>query len=164
MLGRFNRVHDFVDVCILSVLSPSCVRLFATPWTVTCQAPLSTGFSRQEYWSVLPFPSPEDLPHPGIEPGSPASQAHALLSELCVCVCVCVCVLSHNNNSWFQFAFSQISWTSRTSLGVHLETYQHLSTGTPAQISGPSMMGFSSSSFYILPTSEFPFVPSPSGW
>ena len=92
MLGRFNRVRDFVDVCVLSVLSPSCVRLFATPWTLTCQAPLSTGFSRQEYWSVLPFPAPEDLPHPGIEPGSPASQAHALPSELCVCVCVCACV------------------------------------------------------------------------
>ena len=47
------------------------VRLFATPWTVAHQAPLSLGFSRQEYWSGLPFPSP-DLPHPGIEPRSPA--------------------------------------------------------------------------------------------
>ena len=47
------------------------VRLFVTPWTVTCQAPLSMGFSRQEYWSGLPFPSPGDLPNPGIEPGSP---------------------------------------------------------------------------------------------
>ena len=44
----------------------------ATPWTVACQAPLSMGFSRQEYWSGLPFPSPGDLPDPGIEPGSPA--------------------------------------------------------------------------------------------
>ena len=43
----------------------------ATPWTVVFQAPLSMGFSRQEYWSGLPFPSPEDLPNPGIEPGSP---------------------------------------------------------------------------------------------
>ena len=48
------------------------VRLFATLWTVACQAPLSMGFSRQEYWSGLPFPSPGDLPDPGIEPGSPA--------------------------------------------------------------------------------------------
>ena len=39
-----------------------------TPWTIACQAPLSIGFSRQEYWSELPFPSPEDLPDPGIEP------------------------------------------------------------------------------------------------
>ena len=44
---------------------------FATPWTVALQAPLSMGFSRQEYWSGLPFPSPGDLPHPGIEPVSP---------------------------------------------------------------------------------------------
>ena len=52
-----------------------------TPWAVACQAPLSMGFSRQEYWSGLPFPSPGDLPHPGIEPGSPALQADCLLSE-----------------------------------------------------------------------------------
>ena len=49
------------------------VRLFATPWTVANQAPPSTGFSRQEYWSGLPFPSPGDLPDPGIEPGSPGN-------------------------------------------------------------------------------------------
>ena len=57
------------------------VRLFATPWTVAYQAPPSMGFSRQECWSRLPFPSPGDLPDPGIEPGSPALQADALLSE-----------------------------------------------------------------------------------
>ena len=49
----------------------SCVRLFATPWTVAYQTSLSMGFSRQEYWSGLPFPSPRDLPNPGVEPGSP---------------------------------------------------------------------------------------------
>ena len=48
------------------------VQLFVTPWTVAYQAPLSMGFSKQEYWSGLPFPSPEDLPDPGIEPRSPA--------------------------------------------------------------------------------------------
>ena len=57
------------------------VRLFATPWTVTYKAPLSMEFSRQEYWSGLPFPSPGDLPDPGIQPGSPALQADALPSE-----------------------------------------------------------------------------------
>ena len=67
------------------------VQLFATLWTVACQAPLSMEFSRQEYWSGfkkkkkywsgLPFPSPGDLPNPGIEPGSPALQADALFSE-----------------------------------------------------------------------------------
>ena len=49
--------------------------------SVARQAPLSTGFSRQEYWSGLPFPSPGDLPDPGIEPGSPAFQEDALTSE-----------------------------------------------------------------------------------
>ena len=52
------------------------------PWTVACQAPLSIGFSRQEYWSGLLFPSLEDLPDPGIEPGSPVLQADSLLFEL----------------------------------------------------------------------------------
>ena len=54
----------------MKVKSLSRVRLFATPWTVACQAPLSMGFPRQEYWSLLPFPSPRDLPDPGIEPAS----------------------------------------------------------------------------------------------
>ena len=63
------------------VKSLSRVWLFATPWTVAYQAPPSMGFSRQEYWSGLPFPSPGDLPNPGIEPGSPAFQADALTSE-----------------------------------------------------------------------------------
>ena len=58
------------------------VRLFATLWTVAHQAPPSMGFSRQEYWSGLPFPSPGDLPDPGIKPRSPALQADASTSEL----------------------------------------------------------------------------------
>ena len=61
--------------------SLSRVRLFATPWTIAHQTPPSMGFSRQEYWSGLPFPSPGDLPDPGIEPGSPALEAEALTSE-----------------------------------------------------------------------------------
>ena len=75
-------------VCILyillSLLSCRCgqslspVWFFVTPWTVARQAPLSMGFSRQEYWSGLTFPSPGDLPNPGIEPESPASQADSL--------------------------------------------------------------------------------------
>ena len=71
----------------VKVKSLSRVRLFATRWTVAYQAPPSMGFSRQEYWSGLPFPSPGDLPNPGIEPkseikpGSPAFQADALTSE-----------------------------------------------------------------------------------
>ena len=65
----------------VKVKSLNRVRLFATPWTVAHQAPLSMGFSRQEYWSGLPFPSPGDLSNSGIEPGSPALQADALSSE-----------------------------------------------------------------------------------
>ena len=71
----------------MNVKSLSRVRLFVTPWTVAYQAPLSMGFSRQEYWSGVPFPSPVDLPDPGIEPGSSALQANALPSEpprLCI--------------------------------------------------------------------------------
>ena len=65
----------------MKVKSLSRVRFFATPWTVAYQAPLSMGFSRQEYWSGLPFPSPGDLPDPGIKPGSPTLEADALISE-----------------------------------------------------------------------------------
>ena len=60
-------------------LSP--VQLFSPPWTVAHQAPPSMGFSRQEYWSGLPFPSSGDLLNPGIEPGSPALQTDGLPSE-----------------------------------------------------------------------------------
>ena len=60
-------------VCVRSFVSDS----FATPWTVARQAPLSMEFSRQEYWSMLPFPTPGDLPDSGIEPRCPASPALA---------------------------------------------------------------------------------------
>ena len=62
-----------MSTCHACVLSHA--QLFATPWTVALQAPLSMGFSRQEYWSGLPFPSPGDLPDAGIEPVSPVSPA-----------------------------------------------------------------------------------------
>ena len=66
---------------LVNVRSLSHVRLFATPWTIAYQAPPSMGFSRQEYWSGWPFPSPGDLPNPEIEPGSPALEADALPFE-----------------------------------------------------------------------------------
>ena len=65
----------------MKVKSLSRVRLLATPWTAAYQAPLSMGFSRQEYWSGLLFPSPGDLPDPGIEPGFPTLEADTLTSE-----------------------------------------------------------------------------------
>ena len=75
--------HKGTTICTVKVKvkSLSHVRLFVTPWTVTYQALRSTGFSRQEYWSGLPFPSPGDLPNPGIKPGSPVLQTDALPSE-----------------------------------------------------------------------------------
>ena len=68
----FYLVYFLLIVCVLSY-----VQLFATPWTVAHQAPLFMGFSRQEYWSRLPFPSPGDLPDPRREPASPMSPALA---------------------------------------------------------------------------------------
>ena len=65
----------------MKVKSLSTVWLFVTPWTIAYQAPPSMGFSRQEYWSGLPFPSPGNLPNPGIEPRSPTLQTDALPSE-----------------------------------------------------------------------------------
>ena len=65
----------------MKVKSLSCVRLFGTPWTVAYQASLSIEFSRQEYWSGLSFPSPGDLPDPGIKPGYPALQTDSLPPE-----------------------------------------------------------------------------------
>ena len=66
----------------LKMNSLSRARLFVIPWTVVHQAPPSMEFSRQEHWSGLPFPSPGDLPNPGIEPWSPALWADPLLSEV----------------------------------------------------------------------------------
>ena len=76
--GQSPRAGDLTHVLLLSF---SRVGLFVTPWTVARQAPPSKGFSRQEFWSGLPFPSPGDLPDPGIKRRSPASQADSLLAE-----------------------------------------------------------------------------------
>ena len=66
----------------VKVKSLSCVRLFATPWTVAHQAPPSMGFYRQKYWSGLPFPSPGDLPDPGIEPRSRTQGISIILGNI----------------------------------------------------------------------------------
>ena len=100
----------FSFICVykvnVKVKSLSCVWLFVTPWTEDRQAPLSMGFSREEYWSGLPFPSPGDLSDPGTEPVSPALQADTLRSEppgkphipikLCVHTRVYVCMLVYS--------------------------------------------------------------------
>ena len=66
--------------CCGCLVAKSCLKLSVTPWTVALQAALSMGFPRPEYWSGLPFPSPGDLPIPGIEPRSLALQADSLPS------------------------------------------------------------------------------------
>ena len=66
LLNSIMKVKEKVKVKLLSS-----VQVFETPWTVAYHAPPPTGFSRQEYWSGLPFPSPEDLPNPGIKSRSP---------------------------------------------------------------------------------------------
>ena len=73
---------SFLDTVCLCAQSLSCARLFATPWTVDRQAPLSVGFSRQEYWSGLPFPSTGDLPNAGIKPASPTLTDGFFTSDL----------------------------------------------------------------------------------
>ena len=83
----FGHVEAAYDPSIMAFLYgggliPKLYLTHATPWTVACLAPLSMGFSRQEYWSGLPFPSPGNLSDPGAEPCSPALQADVLLTEL----------------------------------------------------------------------------------
>ena len=79
---HMKKIFNIISQCLLLFSLLSCVRLFATLWTVARQAPLSIGLSRQEYCSGLPFPSPGDLPHPGIEHLSPALQVDSsLLSQ-----------------------------------------------------------------------------------
>ena len=71
---KYTKMHTMLSR--FSHVQPS-----STLWTEACQAPLPMGFSRQEYWSGLPFPSPRDIPNPGIKPRSPALQAESLASE-----------------------------------------------------------------------------------
>ena len=76
----FPQLFSLCSICLFSIVVIQLlrhVRFFATPWTLAHQAPLSMEFSRQQYWSGLPFPTPGDLPNPGIKPVSPASLALA---------------------------------------------------------------------------------------
>ena len=81
ILRRGITGSNCMDEWVSEWKSLSCFQLFVTPWTVACQVPLSMGFSRQVYWSGLPFPPPGDLPDPGIQPGSPTLLADSLPYE-----------------------------------------------------------------------------------
>ena len=74
-INSANTKYPLWYMCLCLVARFNRVRLFLTPWTIAHQTPLSTGFSRQEYWSGLPCPPPGDLPDPGIKPASPVSPA-----------------------------------------------------------------------------------------
>ena len=92
------------------VKSLSRVWLFSTPWNVDRQAPLSMGFSRQQYWSGWPFPSPGDFPNPGIEPESPTLQVDTLSSEppgklLVDWLIYLLQIILHSVNSFFFLIF-----------------------------------------------------------
>ena len=92
----------------VKVKSLSRVQLFATPWTAASQAPPSMGFSRQEYWSGLLFPSPEDLPNSGTEPGSPALQADALPSKA---TREAWCQLVYQFSTYLSSTWSEVKWS-----------------------------------------------------
>ena len=69
----------YLVICCCCLVAKLCLTLFATQWTAALEAPRSMVFSRQEYWSGLPFPSPGDLPDPGIQSASTALQVDSLL-------------------------------------------------------------------------------------
>ena len=79
-MGLPDKIQKDAVLCC-AVHSCLVMSVFATPWTVACQVPLSIGFSRQEYWIGLPCPPPGDLPNPGIKSRSPGLQVASLLSE-----------------------------------------------------------------------------------
>ena len=117
--------------------SLSHVRFFVTPWTLARQAPLSMEFSRQEYWSGLPFPSPGDLPNPGIEPRSPALQVDSLPSEPPGTPCVLQVFKSYNYVEWNALTKERSQGPGRPNL--HLDSWTQQSVmHTTAQLSASS--------------------------
>ena len=111
--------------------SLSRVQLFATTWTVAYQAPLSMGFSRQEYWSGVPFPSPEDLPNPGIEAGSPILHTDTSPSEL------------PRKSIWKRAAYNFLVTIIRVTVDVHAQSNLTLCDQMGCSLPGSSVHGIS---------------------
>ena len=107
----------------------SCVQLFVTQWTIAYQAPPSMGFSREEYWNRLQFPSPGHLPDPGILPKSPASQAGTLLTE--PPIYVRPQMLSH---VWFFATSGTVAYQAVLSMGFSQQEYWSRLLFSPAGI------------------------------
>ena len=144
--------------------SRSVVSDSATSWTVAYQAPLSMEFSRQEYWSGLLFPSPEDLPDPGIEPGSPTLQADALSSAAAVAkslqLCPTLCdpidgllpgsavpgILQARILEWVAISFSN-AWKWKVKV-KSLSRVRLLATPRTAAYQAPASMGFSRQEYW----------------
>ena len=127
----FISCEDMKSALCTCVWSLSSVWVFATPWIVARQAPLFMEFSRQEFWSGLPFPTPGDLPDPGIKPTSLASRALAgrffyhpcslgspalcLYTNVCICIYVCFFFFSHKgytvcSSTFYFFYFVSSLW------------------------------------------------------
>ena len=130
------------------VFVPNHVQLFATPWTVAHQVPLSIGFSRQEYWSGLPFPPPGDLPNQGIEPRFLMSPAQA-------------CRFFSTSVTWkaykFRMKIIKNHMDLRTFAECPLDAPQctRNSTDTISNLLKPSEVGVLISILYVNPTSKF---------
>ena len=153
----------------VKVKSLSCVQLFATPWYVACQAPPSMGFSRQEYWSRLPFPSSGDLPNPGIEPKCPALQADStvwaarecpysmLLSHFSrVRLCATPSLGFSRQEHWSGLPFpspTQKKWSVKVKSLSHVRLF---ATPWTAAYQAPPSMGFSRQEYWSGVPLPFP--------
>ena len=112
-LGRHRKVKVKVTHCVC---------LFATPWTIACKTPLPMELSRQEYWSRLPFPFPEDIPNPEIKPRSPALQVDSLPAELYYLIrmyCFCLLIIWPRCSPFCRFLIITIMNTYFRNLGRH---------------------------------------------
>ena len=129
--------------CVLSCFS--CVWFFVTPWTVTCQTSLSMGFSRQEYWSLLPYLHPGDFPDPGFEPSSPTWSAQWLLNDS-------IAILWRSGEEgWNPLCAKHLCYYIRENEGNESE-YMLLQTLTPlAELAVPAILA-------IMPITSNPLV------
>ena len=144
---EWQLLHDLMCMCVLSHFSR--VQLFATLWTIACQASPSMGFSRQEYWSGLPWCPPGDLPDQGIEPVSLTSpaladwfftsrstwEAHDLT---CVCVCVCAHAHMHAHCVWLFATPWTVAYQAPLSMKFSRQEYwSRLPFSTPGDLLRP---------------------------
>ena len=153
---KFQKCSLFFSVSVCQSLS--CVRLFATPWTLDFQAPLPMGFSRQEYWSGLPFPSPGDLPNPGIEPRSYALQTDSLLCVPSIPLLLLVTFVFQQLRIYFTYHKSHpFKVYSSVPFSIFIELYNY-----QLQTNFRTFLTLCKGSLYSAVTANFaPLSPSP---